>query len=102
MCPLTGRAQGAALPEQGCWLCLWHSVRIRCGIVATVHPLQVLDEALPQTAHDFRVDLIVTPDEVIQAAHPRPSPGIIWADLEADKIRSIPWQPRARVVRYKW
>jgi dihydropteroate synthase len=59
-------------------------------IAVTVDPLQVLDEALPEAAHDFRVDLIVTPDEVIQAAHPRPRPGIIWADLEADKIRAIP------------
>src|SRR4051794_15844523 len=31
-------------------------------IVTTVHPLQVLDEELPETAHDFRVDIVVTPD----------------------------------------
>ncbi len=34
-------------------------------IVTTVHPLQVVDEELPETEHDFSVDLIVTPDEVI-------------------------------------
>jgi 5-formyltetrahydrofolate cyclo-ligase len=30
-------------------------------LVTTVHPLQVVDEPLPETVHDFRVDLIVTP-----------------------------------------
>jgi hypothetical protein len=28
-------------------------------IATTVHPLQVLDEELPETAHNFRVDLVV-------------------------------------------
>jgi 5-formyltetrahydrofolate cyclo-ligase len=31
-------------------------------LATTVHPLQVADEPLPETIHDFRVDLIVTPD----------------------------------------
>src|SRR5918912_4303812 len=43
-------------------------------IVTTVHPLQVVDEELPETAHDFRVDLIVTPDEVIRTGARRRSP----------------------------
>jgi 5-formyltetrahydrofolate cyclo-ligase len=30
-------------------------------LVTTVHRLQVVDEPLPETVHDFRVDLIVTP-----------------------------------------
>ena len=34
-------------------------------IVTTVHPLQVIDEPIPETEHDFSVDLIVTPGEVI-------------------------------------
>jgi 5-formyltetrahydrofolate cyclo-ligase len=34
-------------------------------LVTTVHPLQLLDEELPETDHDFRVGRIVTPDEVI-------------------------------------
>ena len=34
-------------------------------IATTVHDLQVLDEDLPEQAHDFRVDLIVTPDRII-------------------------------------
>jgi 5-formyltetrahydrofolate cyclo-ligase len=65
-------------------------------IVTTVHPLQVLDEPLPEARHDFRVDVIVTPDEVIRAAEPRPSPGIIWDDLEQAKIAEIPVLARMR------
>ena len=34
----------------------------RTMIATTVHDLQVLDEDLPEQVHDFRVDLIVTPD----------------------------------------
>ena len=59
-------------------------------IVTTVHPLQVLDEELPETEHDFRVDIIVTPDDVIRPGAPRRSPGIIWDHLEAETIEAIP------------
>ncbi|MGH3354835.1 MAG: 5-formyltetrahydrofolate cyclo-ligase [Nocardioidaceae bacterium] len=59
-------------------------------IVTTVHQVQVVDDDLPETDHDFRVDLIVTPNEVITCApSPRPS-GIIWEHLNPEKIRSIP------------
>jgi 5-formyltetrahydrofolate cyclo-ligase len=59
-------------------------------IATTVHPLQVLDEELPETAHDFRVDLVVTPDEVIRTRAARRSPGVIWEDLDDEKIAAIP------------
>jgi len=61
-------------------------------IATTVHLLQVLDEELPETPHDFRVDLIVTPDGVIRPgrrSRGRP-PGIIWFDLDDDKIAHVP------------
>jgi len=45
------------------------------AIVTTVHPLQLLDEELPETEHDFRVDWIVTPDEVVAIAAARRPPG---------------------------
>jgi len=35
-------------------------------IVTTVHPLQVIDEVMPETEYDFSVDLIATPGEVIE------------------------------------
>jgi 5-formyltetrahydrofolate cyclo-ligase len=59
-------------------------------IATTVHPLQLLDEELPETAHDFRVDLVVTPDEVVRTPARRRSPGVIWEDLDAEKIAAIP------------
>jgi 5-formyltetrahydrofolate cyclo-ligase len=59
-------------------------------IVTTVHPLQLLDEELPETEHDFRVDLIVTPDEVIRTTGGNRPPGILWEHLDAEKIDSIP------------
>jgi 5-formyltetrahydrofolate cyclo-ligase len=59
-------------------------------IVTTVHPLQVVDGTLPETEHDFRVDLIVTPHEVIECGpHHRP-PGLIWDHLDTAKIAAIP------------
>lgn len=62
----------------------------RTTIVTTVHPIQVVDADLPETDHDFRLDLIVTPDEVIRCpSHHRP-PGILWDHLDQDKIDAIP------------
>jgi 5-formyltetrahydrofolate cyclo-ligase len=59
-------------------------------IVTTVHPLQLLDQELPETEHDFRVDVIVTPDDTLRTpARPRP-PGILWGHLTPEKIAAIP------------
>lgn len=62
----------------------------RTIIATTVHPLQVVDDDLPETEHDFRVDLIVTPDEVIWTRGGRRPPGIIWPHLADEKVASIP------------
>lgn len=59
-------------------------------IVTTVHSLQVVDEELPETDHDFSVDLIVTPNEIIECGPPRRPPGLVWEHLEQEKIESIP------------
>ncbi len=60
-------------------------------ILTTVHPLQVLDGDLPETDHDFRIDFIVTPDEVIPTYREGGRPkGIIWNDLTEQKISEIP------------
>jgi 5-formyltetrahydrofolate cyclo-ligase len=59
-------------------------------IVTTVHHLQVVDEALPETEHDFSVDLIVTPGEVIECGPPRRPGGLYWKHLTEDKIAAIP------------
>jgi 5-formyltetrahydrofolate cyclo-ligase len=65
-------------------------------VATTVHGAQVLDGDLPETAHDFRVDLVVTPDEVIRTPERRRSPGILWQDLTEDTIASIPALARRR------
>ncbi|OOC54537.1 MULTISPECIES: 5-formyltetrahydrofolate cyclo-ligase [Nocardiopsis] len=59
-------------------------------IVAPVHQLQVIDEEIPETEHDFSVDLIVTPNEVIQCERRQHPNGIVWEDLTAEKVEAIP------------
>jgi len=59
-------------------------------VVTTVHPLQVVDD-FPADAHDQPLHLIVTPDEVIEVAHPRPAPrGIDWGLLTAHDLAEMP------------
>jgi 5-formyltetrahydrofolate cyclo-ligase len=60
------------------------------AIVTTVHPLQVLDEDLPETDHDFRVDRVVTSEEVIRCRRVRRPAGILWDHLDDARIESIP------------
>jgi 5-formyltetrahydrofolate cyclo-ligase len=68
-------------------------------IATTVHDVQVLDEELPETTHDFRVDLVVTPTRVLHCPRvPRPR-GLLWEQLDAAKITAIPLlAARARQV----
>ncbi|MGH3899810.1 MAG: 5-formyltetrahydrofolate cyclo-ligase [Pseudonocardiaceae bacterium] len=59
-------------------------------IVTTVHQLQIVDEPLPHDEHDFTLDYIVTPDEVIScgpAYYPR---GLMWPNLGKEQIAAIP------------
>ncbi|WP_405954296.1 5-formyltetrahydrofolate cyclo-ligase [Streptomyces phaeochromogenes] len=62
----------------------------RTVIVAPVHALQVVEDDIPETEHDFSVDYIVTPDEVIPCAGRRRPRGLVWADLTPEKIAAIP------------
>lgn len=68
-------------------------------IVTTIHPLQLLDGAIPMAAHDISVDVIATPDGVTrcQRAYSRPT-GIIWELLSEEQMASMPvlQQLRAR------
>jgi 5-formyltetrahydrofolate cyclo-ligase len=59
-------------------------------LATTVHPLQVVDEPLPETLHDLRVDLIVTPHEAIWCSEPHRPPGILWEHLHPAKIAEVP------------
>ncbi|MCO8127913.1 5-formyltetrahydrofolate cyclo-ligase [Acidimicrobiia bacterium EGI L10123] len=60
-------------------------------VVTTVHDVQVLPEGdIPVTDHDFRLDLVVTPDDVIECSPGERTPAAIrWDELTDDKIRSI-------------
>ena len=63
-------------------------------VATTVHPLQVLKEALPETDHDFRLDLIVAGEEVIACRRSRRPLGIFWEHLDVPRSPpSPPWPP---------
>ena len=63
-------------------------------VVTTVHELQVRPAgSVPTAAHDAPVDLVVTPERVIDCRPrrgPRPVDGIRWGELTPEKIDSIP------------
>jgi len=62
----------------------------RTVIATTVHDLQVLDEDLPEQPHDFRVDLIVTPERTIWPGHPERPAKLDLDSLSPDQIAAIP------------
>ncbi|MEU5428357.1 5-formyltetrahydrofolate cyclo-ligase [Streptomyces olivoreticuli] len=68
-------------------------------VVTTVHPLQVVDSAIPATDHDVSVDLIITPDEVITCPVPHRPDGILWDHFAAEKIAAIPALQRRHASR---
>jgi 5-formyltetrahydrofolate cyclo-ligase len=61
-------------------------------VATTVHDLQVLPAGtIPSTAHDVRVDWIVTPERTLEVrADPRPPPRIRWDELTPQKLAAIP------------
>lgn len=68
-------------------------------VVTTVHEAQVLPAGeIPTADHDVRLDLIVTPDRVIEVPRrKRRAPGgVRWADLTDEKIAAIPLLGRLR------
>jgi 5-formyltetrahydrofolate cyclo-ligase len=74
----------------------------RTLVVTTVHELQVLPVgSLPAAEHDVRVDVIVTPDRVIEVARAgtRPAGRIRWEELTPEKIAAIPLLARLEPER---
>ena len=62
-------------------------------IVTTVHETQVVDDGrIPTTDHDLWLDLIVTPERVIEVERPdgRELPTLHWDELTDAKIAAIP------------
>ena len=69
----------------------------RTPVLSSVHELQVVSDAIPMTAHDVPVDLIVTPERVIRTRGRRRKPsGIRWSDLTDRQIGDMPVVARAR------
>jgi 5-formyltetrahydrofolate cyclo-ligase len=100
---------GARLGKGGGYSDLEYAVASAAGVigpttvvVTTVHDAQVLDRGrIPMTDHDFRLDVVVTPERVIRCRHPRrsaPPPGIRWPDLSDEKVASIPLLGRLRAA----
>lgn len=67
-------------------------------VCTTVHELQVLDEDLPELRHDFRVDLIATPQRIVWCSEPRRPRTIDWSGLSTAEIAAIPVL-KARICR---
>ena len=63
-------------------------------VVTTVHELQLRPAGvIPTAAHDAPVDLVVTPERVLDCRDhrgPRPTGGIRWSELTSEKIAAIP------------
>ena len=104
-CVAVGR-DGARLGKGGGFSDLEFALASQAGLIdertivaTTVHDLQVLAAGrIPLAEHDVRVQLIVTPDELIEVASddPRPVGRIRWDELTEDKIAAIPLLARLR------
>lgn len=90
---------GARLGKGGGFSDLEYAVAWEAGLIGpstvvatTVHDVQVLDEGrIPVTGHDFRLDVIFTPTQVIRCGRRgRRRPAVHWAELTDEKIASIP------------
>jgi 5-formyltetrahydrofolate cyclo-ligase len=95
--------QGARIGKGGGFSDLEVAFLVEAGVLrpntvvaTTVHPLQVVDEPLPETIHDFRVDLIVTPDEpsgALSRTGHQASSGSTWTRTRSPASqRWRPWQ----------
>lgn len=61
-------------------------------IVTTVHSLQIVEEKrLPMQAHDWALNWIVTPEQVIETntTYPRPA-GLNWETIRSEQYEKIP------------
>src|SRR5271163_2982242 len=94
-------ADGARLGKGGGFADLEFALASAAGLigpatvcVTTVHEIQLVEAGvIPLTGHDVPVDLIVTPDRIIDCRRgrgPRAAAGICWEDLTEEKIAAIP------------
>ncbi|HEX6074677.1 MAG TPA: 5-formyltetrahydrofolate cyclo-ligase [Micromonosporaceae bacterium] len=99
---------GARLGKGGGFSDLEYAIAAGAGLVGdhtvvatTGHELQVRPAGeIPTTDHDVRLDLIITPDRVIDCSgRPRPEAGIRWDELTDEKIAAIPLLAALRSTR---
>ena len=92
---------GARLGKGGGFADLEYAIASAAGLIGpdtlvatTVHELQVRPAgSLPVTDHDVPVDLVITPDRIIDCRPrrgPRPAAAVSWAELTEEKIAAIP------------
>lgn len=90
--------KGARLGKGGGFSDLEYALLLESGridrrtvVATTVHPIQILRENLPMTAHDIPVNVVATPRAAIEVdgAYKRPS-GILWDHLQPPQIHEIP------------
>jgi 5-formyltetrahydrofolate cyclo-ligase len=100
-------ADGARLGKGGGFSDLEYALAWEAGLIGpstvvatTVHDAQVVEAGrIPVTGHDFPLDLIVTPGEIIRCRNGRrrrPPGQLRWDELTEDKIVSIPLLRRLR------
>jgi 5-formyltetrahydrofolate cyclo-ligase len=103
---------GARLGKGGGFADLEYALAAAAGLigprtvtVTTVHEIQLRPAGtIPLTSHDVPIDLVVTPDRVIDARAfrdtlPRPEAGIEWDALTDEKIAAIPLLSALRAAR---
>ena len=97
---------GARLGKGGGFSDLELAVATEAGLVGrrtivatTVHELQIRPPGeIPTAEHDVHVDLVVTPERIIECARPRGHqlPRLRWQELTEEKIAAIPLLQRLR------
>jgi 5-formyltetrahydrofolate cyclo-ligase len=91
-------ARGARVGKGGGFSDLEYGLLVETGrvgpetpIVTTVHPVQVLPQAIEMQRHDIPVDVVVTPDGLmgLRPDYPRPC-GLYRDELAPDRIAELP------------
>jgi 5-formyltetrahydrofolate cyclo-ligase len=100
-------ASGARLGKGGGFSDLEYALAWEAGLIGpatvvatTVHDLQVLPPGdIPVADHDFRLDLVVTPERIIECPGGRTPAAIRWEQLTDAKVASIPLLARLAARR---
>jgi 5-formyltetrahydrofolate cyclo-ligase len=89
--------EGVRIGKGGGYSDLEYAITREVGFVGRCYyrdhrsPLQLLEEDLPETDHDFRIDFVVIPDEVIPTGRKNGRPkGVLRDLLTEEKIAEIP------------